>query len=44
MSAAAGAPVEQFSKVKDVAVIKNDTPINDVAMEKMHMQTFISNV
>ena len=38
MSAAAGAPVDQFSKTTDVAVIKNDTPINDVAMDKMHLQ------
>ena len=44
MSAAAGAPVDQFSKTTDVAVIKNDTPINDVAMDKMHLQTFTNNV
>ena len=40
MQARAGAPIKEFSKIPEVAVIDNDTPMNRVGFSKGEMQKF----
>tara|TARA_B100000927_G_C16472988_1_gene472287 strand:+ start:1961 stop:3172 length:1212 start_codon:yes stop_codon:yes gene_type:complete len=43
-TAQAGAPIEQFSKIKECAVIQNDTPMNDIAIDESTLTKFKANV
>jgi len=40
MQARAGAPIKTFNKIKEVAVINNDTPMNRVGFSKAEMAKF----
>jgi hypothetical protein len=40
MQARAGAPIREFNKISEVAVIDNDTPMNRVGFSKQEMQKF----
>jgi hypothetical protein len=40
MQAKAGAPIDRFNKIKEVAVINNDTPMNRVGFSKAEMTKF----
>ena len=40
MQARAGAPIREFNKIPEVAVIDNDTPMNRVGFSKSEMQRF----
>ena len=42
MQARAGAPIDSFNKVPEVAVIKNDTPMNRVGFSNIEMRKFDS--